>query len=347
MTSAPDRTDRPPPHAVREMAGMFDRVVPRYDLLNRLMTLGQDAAWRRAMWRAVPERARAVLDLCTGNGVSLDGLRRPGRLLVGLDVSLAMLEQAAAEHGRLGWAPRLVCGDAFRLPLRSDSLDAITIAFGVRNLRPGGEALAEMARVLKPGGLLCVLEATAPRAGPLAGLHRFHLRRVLPLLGRLSPDPDAYRYLGESILEFGAGPEFEQALDAAGFAVERRRAFLLGAAGLWIATVRPGSGEKAAAGAKFVHPARQEGASPGDLPHDPAPTEAESRWWSAIQLVVSFALLTSLIVVIRIFLKYSDRLPLERGPRAFAVVLLLAGTVWSAVRSALLARRLLAPPTRR
>jgi len=347
MTSAPDRTERSSPRAAREMAGMFDRVVPRYDLLNRLMTLGQDAVWRRALWRAVPERARTVLDLCAGNGASLGGLRRPGRLLVGVDVSLAMLEQAAAEHGRLGWAPRLVCGDAFRLPLRSHSLDAITVAFGVRNLRPREEALAEMARVLKPGGLLCVLEALSPRAGPLAGLHRFHLRRVLPLLGKLSPDPDAYRYLGESILEFGSGPEFERALGAAGFAVERRRVFLLGAAGLWIATARPESGEKATAGKNLLQPARTEGSSPGDLPHDPARTEAESRWWSAIQLLVSAALLAALIAVLRIFFNSSDRLPLERGARTGAALLLLAGTIWSAVRTALLARRLFAPPTRR
>src|SRR5262245_24162155 len=204
------------------MAGMFDQVVPRYDLLNRLMTLGQDSGWRRAMWRGVPERARAVLDLCTGNGVSLDGLRRPGRLLVGVDASLAMLEEAALAHGRRGWAPRLACADAFRLPIRADSLDAITVAFGVRNLRPQPEALAEMARVLRPGGTLCVLEALAPRPGLLGRLHGAHLRHVLPLLGRLSPAPDAYRYLADSILEFGSGAEFERALEGAGFVIRRR-----------------------------------------------------------------------------------------------------------------------------
>src|SRR5262245_59707293 len=237
------------------MAGMFDQVEPRYDLLNRLMTLGQDAAWGRAMWRGVPERARVVLDLCTGNGVSLDGLRRPGRLVIGLDVSFAMLAQALAEHGRLGWAPRLACGDAFRLPLRAGSVDAITVAFGVRNLRPHRDALAEMARVLKPGGVLCVLEALAPRGGPIGWAHRFHLRHVLPLLGRLSPAPDAYRYLAQSILEFGAGPEFERALEGAGFAIRRRRVFMLGAAGLWIATTGPGSGEKPAAGPETMQAA--------------------------------------------------------------------------------------------
>src|SRR5262245_44367212 len=234
---------------------MFDQVVPRYDLLNRLMTLGQDGAWRRAMWSAVPERARAVLDLCTGNGVSLDGLRRAGRLVVGVDASLGMLHQATESHGRLGWAPRLACADAFSLPIRGHSLDAITVAFGVRNLRPQSDALAEMARVLKPGGTLAVLEALAPRPGIIGWFHRFHLRHLLPLLGRLSPAPDAYRYLAQSILEFGAGPEFERALEGAGFAIRRRRVFMLGAAGLWIATTGPGSGEKPAAGPETMQAA--------------------------------------------------------------------------------------------
>src|SRR5262245_44894809 len=118
MTS-PTPSPTPPserfrPHAAREMASMFDGVTGRYDLLNRLMTLGQDGAWRATLWRAVPERARVVLDLCTGNGVSLTGLTRPGRLVIGADVSLKMLESAAAADraGGPGWSARLVGADA-------------------------------------------------------------------------------------------------------------------------------------------------------------------------------------------------------------------------------------------
>src|SRR5438105_3896445 len=124
------------PHAVRELAGMFDDVSGRYALLNRLMTLGRDHAWRAAMWRLVPARARVVLDLCTGNGSSLAGLVEPGRLVLGVDASARMLARAAAEHGSRSWGPRLVCADAFRLPLPDASVDAVTVAFGVRNLRP-------------------------------------------------------------------------------------------------------------------------------------------------------------------------------------------------------------------
>src|SRR5687767_7126370 len=127
MTQTPPAPERFQPHASREMASMFDGVTARYDLLNRLMTLGQDVHWRADLARAVPPRALAVLDLCTGNGVSLRGLTRPGRLVVGLDVSAGMLAQAAEELPGTGWAPRLVCGDAFRLPFRDGSLDAITV----------------------------------------------------------------------------------------------------------------------------------------------------------------------------------------------------------------------------
>ena len=347
MTSAPDRPERFEPHATREMAGMFDQVVPRYDLLNRLMTLGQDSAWRREMWRGVPESARAVLDLCTGNGVSLDGMRRPGRLLLGVDASLAMLEEAADAHGGRGWAPRLACADAFRLPIRGGSLDAITVAFGVRNLRPQSDALAEMARVLKPGGTLSVLEALAPRLGWVGRLHAFHLSSVLPLLGRLSPAPDAYRYLADSILEFGSGPGFERALESAGFVIRRRRVFMLGAAGLWIATARSESGEKPAAREESVQLARAEAADPGDLPHEGPPAETERRWWTGVQLLVSATLLTSLILVLGMFYKSSDRLPLDRGARIGAGLLLGAGTLFSTVRTAFLLRRFLTPPGRR
>src|SRR5438034_11040968 len=98
MTSPTPPAERFRPHAAREMASMFDGVTGRYDLLNRLMTLGQDAGWRAMLARQVPPRARVVLDLCTGNGVSLAGLTRTGRLVVGIDVSLGMLERAHEQH---------------------------------------------------------------------------------------------------------------------------------------------------------------------------------------------------------------------------------------------------------
>src|SRR5262249_22076539 len=155
----------------------------------------------------------------------------------------AMLREALARSGSLGWAPRLAASDAFHLPLRDQSLDAVTIAFGVRNLRPRGEALTELARVIKPQGTLAVLEATAPRRGWFAPFHAFHLRRIIPLAGRLSPDPSAYGYLSRSIFEFGSGDSFERDLDAAGFSVLARRPFMMGATSLWTCRRRPRPGE--------------------------------------------------------------------------------------------------------
>src|SRR5262249_25860369 len=183
------------------MASMFDDVSGRYDFLNRVMTLGQDSAWREAMARRVPESAHRVLDLCTGSGTSLAGLHRAGRTVIGLDVSLAMLRVAAdATRGR--WPPALVCADGFRLPLAAAGVEAVRVAFGIRTLRPREQALAEIARVLAPGGRLVVLEAAAPARGPLAPFARFWIRRAIPFAGRFSPDPSAYRYLSQSIFEF-------------------------------------------------------------------------------------------------------------------------------------------------
>ncbi|HVP15640.1 MAG TPA: ubiquinone/menaquinone biosynthesis methyltransferase [Terriglobales bacterium] len=327
-------------HAVREMAGMFDRVARRYDLLNSLMTLGQDRAWRAAMARAVPEPARIVLDLCTGSGVSLEGLLRAGRLVVGVDASLGMLEVAASDYETWGWGPRLVCADAFRLPFRDGAVDAITIAFGMRNLRPRPQALAEMARVLAPGGALVVLEATAPRRGALAPLHAFHARRVIPLLGRLSPDPAAYRYLSESIFEFGAGEEFERDLTASGFEVVERQSYLLGAARLWAAQ------RMAAAPGGALRIARHDRPIRGNFTQRPRPWEGEWRAWTAAQAVLSAALTASLVWALVTWIKWQPTLHLEAWQERGLWALIVLGLIGFGVRTLALLLWLLGPPPR-
>jgi len=325
-------------HAFREMAGMFDEVSRRYDLLNSMMTLGQDRAWRAAMWRAVPESAGLVLDLCTGSGVSLGGLRRPGRILLGVDASLRMLELAADEHGPWGWAPRLACADAFRLPFRDGALDAVTIAFGLRNLRPRASALAELARVLAPGGTLVVLEATAPRPGPLAPLHRFYARRVIPLLGRLSPDPAAYRYLSESIFEFGTGEDFEHDLAAGGFGIVERQAYIFGAARLWAAQ-RLAGGEGDA-----LRNARSGAGGRGNFTQRSHPGEREWRWWTSAHAIVSASLTGSLVWALATWVKWRPVLHLEPWQDRALWLLILAGLAGFALRTLALLLRLLGPP---
>ncbi len=314
---------------------MFDDVSGRYDLLNRVMTLGQDSAWRMAMWRRVPPSARRVLDLCTGSGVSLPGLRQPGRTVLGIDVSLAMLQVASVEHSEPGWSPRLACADGFQLPLRDGALDAVTIAFGIRNLRPRVAALGEIARVLVPGGRLVVLEAAAPAPGLLAPFTRWWIRTMIPLFGRLSPDPTAYRYLAESIFEFGSGPEFEADLATAGFRVVERRSFLFGASRLWVAESRPAVGQKPTEGGRNVQVARPASGENAQSGLGAVGAADEAATWALIQSAVSVALTSALVWAFATWLNVRDRLPLTPPQRTAAWVLLVAGVMGFGARTAL------------
>lgn len=324
--------DRFKPNAAREMASMFDGVSRRYDVLNAVMTLGQDSAWREAMWRRVPSDARTVLDLCTGSGVSLAGLRRVGRTVLGIDVSVGMLRVAAEMHARGGWSPRLACADAFALPLRAASLDAVTVAFGVRNLRPRRTALAELARVLKPGGRLVVLEAAAPAPGPLGTFARAWIRHAIPFAGRISSDPSAYRYLSQSIFEFGSGPEFEADLDASGFTRLESRSFLLGATRLWVAVTRSGVGQKTTAGSAAVQGAiAPSGVSTHrDATHDAQ--RSERGTWRLLQAITSTGLAAALAWALVVWVKVRDDLPLSPPQRLAGWVLIVAGLAFFSVR---------------
>jgi len=329
---------------------MFDDVSGRYDLLNRIMSLGLDRAWRRAMWREVPESARTVLDLCTGSGTSLTGLRRPGRLVVGLDASLRMIQHAALDSRSTGWAPRLVCADAFGLPHADGTFEAITIAFGIRNLRPRPAALVEIRRVLRPGGILVTLEATAPGNGPLTALHGFYLRHLIPLAGRLSPDPSAYRYLSQSVFEFGAGPEFERDLTAAGFELATRRSFLFGATHLWTARRVEASAEgEGTPGLRTptVHPARVRQLPRGEMPNADEPGEAEWRVWNRVQLVLLAGLAASLGYALWAFVTSGLGHTLEPWQRRGMLFLLIIGALGFGIRAVLLALGGAGPPPRR
>jgi demethylmenaquinone methyltransferase/2-methoxy-6-polyprenyl-1,4-benzoquinol methylase len=291
------------------------------------------------MAREVPDDARIVLDLCTGNGVSLDGLREPGRLAIGIDTSLAMLRRAVEAHGWSGWAPRFACADAFRIPLRDHAVDAITVAFGVRNLRPRVDALREMRRVLAPDGTLVVLEALAPSRGAFAPAHRLWVRRVIPLAGRLSPDPTAYEYLSRSILEFGPAEAFTADLRAARFEVLSFESFMLGATGLWVARPAEDLDHR-------LQTARLGEVARGRMPTRAARRSSEWRRWTALQLGVSALLFVGLVVAWFLYHNSRDRLPLEFWQRRMAVLLLDLAVIGFGIRSAFLAWRLLGPPPR-
>ncbi len=323
---------------------MFSEVSPRYDLLNGLLSLGQDRAWRRELGRKVPEAARRVADVCCGSGASLAGLRRPGRLLLGFDGSPSMLELAASRYRRKLGGPKLVRADAFELPLGSASLDAITIAFGLRNLRPRPEALGELARVLRPGGTLAVLEATAPAPGPWAPFHRFYLERVVPALGWLSPDPRAYRYLSRSIQEFGDGRELAAEMHRVGLHLESESSFLWGATRLWVASRQAASAQSATSGRESVQEAMLE---PVEGPAAPTATDTRDREWRLWRGALA-VLHMAYVAALGFALSTYGKLISERRLTGWAVtigwIVLVLGLIYFAARALVVLSRLRYPP---
>jgi demethylmenaquinone methyltransferase/2-methoxy-6-polyprenyl-1,4-benzoquinol methylase len=181
---------------------MFGRIAHRYDLLNRVLSLGQDVRWRRALARRVEALApKRVLDVCSGTGDVALGIA-PVPLIVGADFSLPMLTRARAKARERRRALELTVADALRLPVSDGAVDVVTVAFGVRNFEKLEHGLCELRRVLRPGGTLLVLEFSHPK-GPFAPLLEWWTRTVPPRLGRLiSGDPEAYAYLPASVGAF-------------------------------------------------------------------------------------------------------------------------------------------------
>jgi demethylmenaquinone methyltransferase/2-methoxy-6-polyprenyl-1,4-benzoquinol methylase len=182
---------------------MFGRIVSRYDLLNRLMSLGMDRRWRRLAAAAARPRGATVLDLGTGTGDLALELRRQGAVrVVGADFTPEMLAAArrkASVEGGITW----VLADAPRLPFADETFDCLTNAFLLRNLADLPAGLAEMARVLRPGGRLVCLDMTQPPSGPFGAAYRAYFNHLLPLVaGAISGDRRAYRYLPQSLEGF-------------------------------------------------------------------------------------------------------------------------------------------------
>ena len=182
-----------------EIRGMFGRIAHRYDLLNRVLSLGLDRRWRRLLAKRVAAADPGfVLDVCTGTGDIALGLD-PGPEVVAADFSLPMLVLAKAKAADRSRRLPLLAADAGALPLADGSADVVTVAFGVRNFADLEAGLAELIRVLRPGGRLLVLEFSRPR-GPAAPVLAWWVRSVPPRIGRaLSGDPEAYDYLPASV----------------------------------------------------------------------------------------------------------------------------------------------------
>jgi demethylmenaquinone methyltransferase/2-methoxy-6-polyprenyl-1,4-benzoquinol methylase len=223
---------------------MFDRIAPRYDLLNHLLSAGIDVRWRR---RAVDLLGRApgsrVLDVCTGTAdLLIEYLRRDERNRgAGIDLSGGMLGLGAAKLRGAGVAAQagLSASDAARLPFRDACFDGTLVAFGIRNVGNPTAALAEMHRVLRPGGRAVILEFSMPQ-GLLGSAYRLYFTKLLPMIGGwISGDRTAYAYLPASVERFATPSEFASLMQRAGFAEVRWQSLTGGIAHVY-------AGEKAA-----------------------------------------------------------------------------------------------------
>jgi demethylmenaquinone methyltransferase/2-methoxy-6-polyprenyl-1,4-benzoquinol methylase len=212
---------------------MFDRIAPVYDAMNRLMTAGLDRRWRDETAAAAVRPGDRVLDVCCGTGDLALAAAKAGGKVSGLDFSERMLERAQRKSHEIEW----VDGDALALPFTDSSFDAATIGFGLRNLANAERGLAELRRILRPGGRVAILEITRPR-GLLAPFYRFWFDGVIPLAGKVLPGGSAYSYLPASVRRFPNPQGLAQLMDDAGFDGIRWRLFAGGIVALHTGVAR-------------------------------------------------------------------------------------------------------------
>ena len=224
------------------IAAMFDRISPKYDRLNHLLSLNIDKVWRSKTAKAVAKQHPAsILDLATGTAdlaVSM-AKRNPQAHIIGMDISERMLDigkEKVKKQGR-DYQIDLRPGDAASLPFDDNSFDAVTVAFGVRNFENRDKGLSEIQRVLKPNGQAFILEFSMPEKFPMKQLYRLYFKHILPKIGkRVSKDPGAYTYLPQSVEAFPKPNEFLRILDDNGLKNGAARRFSFGIATLYTAS---------------------------------------------------------------------------------------------------------------
>lgn len=233
-----DSDSRPKSEQVRDM---FDNIAPAYDFMNRAMTFGIDRRWRRIAVDMVARNPHdSILDIATGTGdlAMLLARRTQARRITGLDLSQGMIDIGRRKIERAGLSGRieLICGDSLAMPFADAQFDAITVAYGVRNFADLLAGYREMARVLRPGGTLTVIELCTPTARLVRPLYRLYTRRIIPLMGRLvSKDVRAYSYLPESIAAVPQRAGMTALMEQAGFSDAAWRTLTFGTCAIYTA----------------------------------------------------------------------------------------------------------------
>lgn len=224
-----------------QVTKMFDTISTNYDGLNRVISFGIDIKWRKRVVAILKKnQPQSILDIATGTGdLAINLVETGAKKIVGLDISAGMLEvgKKKINEKKLANTIEMVVGDSEDLPFNENSFDAVTVAFGVRNFDNLEKGLAEIYRVLKPGGTFVVLETSVPTKTPFKQGYHFYTKNILPKIGRLfSKDDSAYAYLSESAAVFPHGQEFNNILQKIGFIGVANKPQTFGVASIYVAT---------------------------------------------------------------------------------------------------------------
>lgn len=222
-----------------QIATMFDRIAPKYDFLNHTLSLGIDKLWRRKAIRLISKfHPETILDVATGTGdFAIAALKSGAKRITGIDISREMVLVGQEKVRKLGLEERieLTTGDSESIQFPDQTFDAATVAFGVRNFENLGKGLSELYRILKPGGILCILEFSKPRQPLVKWGYKFYSNTLMPWIGRkVSGDASAYTYLPESVEGFPDGEKFITFMRASGFAQIREYRLTFGIATIYI-----------------------------------------------------------------------------------------------------------------
>ena len=218
---------------------MFDGIAPRYDFLNHVLSVGIDILWRKKAIRQIaPLQPKKMLDVATGTGdFALEAMSLKPEQIIGIDISEGMLDlgRVKVRNRKLEGKVQLITGDSESIAFADNTFDAITVGFGVRNFADINKGLSEMCRVLRPQGMLVVLEFSKPKTFPVKQVYQFYFSTILPFIGRLiSKHNTAYSYLPDSVDKFPEGNVFLEMMHKNGFSSVKQIPLTFGIASLYI-----------------------------------------------------------------------------------------------------------------